>query len=53
MNLNEYASCDAIGLARLVANSEVTSAELADLAIKPCSGSTHRSTRSSNTGRPP
>jgi len=34
MNLNEYAAYDAIGLARLVANSEVTAAELADLAIK-------------------
>lgn len=33
MNLNEYATCDGIGLAQLVATGEVTSAELAELAI--------------------
>ncbi|MHC8287440.1 amidase [Pseudomonas sp. XS1P51] len=33
MNLNEYAACDGIGLARLVAAGEVTSTELAELAI--------------------
>jgi amidase len=33
MNLNEYVTCDGIGLAQLVATGEVTSAELAELAI--------------------
>jgi amidase len=33
MNLNEYATYDGIGLAQLVATGEVTSAELAELAI--------------------
>ncbi|EJM07342.1 amidase, Asp-tRNAAsn/Glu-tRNAGln amidotransferase A subunit [Pseudomonas sp. GM102] len=33
MNLNEYATYDGIGLAQLVASGEVTSAELAELAI--------------------
>lgn len=33
MNLNEYVTYDGIGLAQLVATGEVTSAELAELAI--------------------